>query len=50
MTKLLVNNTYGEKTLSIIQKNCIITAVQNEKMTKMTKRIADVVVAVSAEV
>jgi regulator of extracellular matrix RemA (YlzA/DUF370 family) len=32
--KMLVDNTYGEKTLSIIQTNFIIRAVKDEKRPK----------------
>ncbi len=32
--KLLVDNLFGNKTLSITQINCIIKAVNEEKMTK----------------
>jgi hypothetical protein len=37
--KLLVDNTSGDKTLSIIQANCVIKSVKNKKITRMTKRL-----------
>jgi hypothetical protein len=43
--KLLFN-----KTLSIIQTNCIIKAVNYKKITEMTRRTADIVVAVAAAI
>jgi hypothetical protein len=41
--KLSVNDTYGDKTLSVIQTNHIIKAVKGKKLTKMMKRITNVV-------
>ncbi len=43
--KLLVDSTFGGKSLSIIQRNCIIKAVKDKKNAKMMKRITDIVVA-----
>jgi hypothetical protein len=40
----------GDKTVSIIQTNYIIKAVKDEKITKMTKRTADVLVDVTADI
>ncbi len=37
--KLLVDNPFGNKTLSIVQTKCIIKAVKDEKMTKRTTNI-----------
>jgi hypothetical protein len=48
--KLLVGNTFGDKTQSILPTNCFIKAVKDEKMTKLTIRTADVVVAIIAAV
>jgi hypothetical protein len=45
--KLLVDTLYREKTLLIILRNCIIKAVKDQKITKITKRTADVMVAVA---
>jgi hypothetical protein len=47
-TKSYVNNPYRDKTLSISLIYCIIKAGKDEKMAKMTKRTANVVVAVAA--
>jgi hypothetical protein len=48
--KLLVNSACGKKTPSIIQTNCIIKTVKDKNITKMTKRIPDVVVADAAAI
>ncbi len=48
--KLSDNNTYGDKTLSIVRTNCIAKAFKGEKITEMTKRAAAIVVAVAAAV
>jgi hypothetical protein len=45
---MLVDNTFGDRTLSIIQTNFIIRAVIDEKKAKMMKTTTDVVVAVAA--
>jgi hypothetical protein len=47
---MLVNNTYGDMTLLIIQSKCIIKAVEDETVTKMMKRTTNVVVAVAVNV
>jgi hypothetical protein len=39
--QLLVDNTFGDKTLLTIQTNCIIKAVKDQKMAKITKRTAN---------
>jgi hypothetical protein len=41
--KLLVENACGNKKMSYSQINSLFKAVKDEKITKMTKRIADVV-------
>ncbi len=46
----MVNNTYEDTILSIIQTNRIIKAVKNKKTNKMTNRDVDVMVAVTAAV
>ncbi len=48
--KVLVDNTHGDKTVSIIQTYCIIKVVKDKKITKMKKRTADVVIAVATDV
>jgi hypothetical protein len=45
--KLLVIITFGDKALSIIQTNCNIKAVKDEKMSKRTDHV---VVAIAATV
>ncbi len=46
--KILVDDMYGDKTLSIIQTNPIIRAVKDEKRPIWQKKAADVIVAISA--
>jgi hypothetical protein len=46
--KMLVNNAYEDKTLSINQTNCVIKAVQDERVTKMMKMTPNAIVAVAA--
>jgi hypothetical protein len=48
--KLFVGKAYWEKTVSSSQINSLIKAVKDERLTKMTKRNTDVVVAVAAAV
>jgi hypothetical protein len=48
--ELLVDNMYGDKTLSIIQTNCFIKAFKGIKLTKMTKRTANIVLAITTVV
>jgi hypothetical protein len=48
--KLLVNNTYGDMTLLILQTKCIIKSVEDETVTKMMERTTNVVVAVVVDV
>jgi hypothetical protein len=46
--KMLVNNAYEDKTLSINQTNCVVKAVQDERVTKIMKMTTKVIVAVAA--
>ncbi len=48
--KLLVNSAFEEKVQSITQTNCVIKVVNKEKVTKMTKMITEIVVAIVAVV
>jgi hypothetical protein len=47
--KLLANNIFGDKTLSIIE-HVVSSKLLKTKNDKMTKRTADIVVAVAATV
>jgi hypothetical protein len=48
--KLLVNSAFEEKVLSITQTNCVIKVVNKEKVTKITKMITEIAVAIAAAV
>jgi hypothetical protein len=48
--KLSVNCAFEEKVLSITQTNCVIKVVNKEKVTKMTKMITEIAVAIVAAV
>jgi hypothetical protein len=48
--KLLVDNTYGDKTCRSLKQIASSKLFKTKKMTKMAKRTADVMVSIAAEI